>query len=104
MAYIETKKGWWVPVDHFFEQTAIPTVSVFHHFRLANGKEVRAAIIYGRHGWWDANYEPIRGRVVEWFKPAPHFRSAEDMEGDADYRARVLAEFERGRNILRSAS
>lgn len=80
-------KGWWVPACEWDEQKVYPQTGVWEVVKTKKGKIVKACNLYGRDGWWNGNYEPVRG-VVEWFKNDTWFSSREDKIGKvAEYQA-----------------
>ncbi len=87
--------GWWVPVGHWHEQRLWAKTGVWCTVRNSKGEIHKACILYGRDGWWDRNYEPVR-KVVDWFKPAEWFEGANDMNGKEvawkAYRASVVGQ------------
>lgn len=84
-------KGWWVPIADWHEQKVFPQTGVWNVVRDKKGKVHKACWLYGRNGWWNGNYEPIKN-VVEWFKEDRWFVSADDKRGDVEGYAKYKAE------------
>lgn len=82
VSHIETETGWWVPETYFCKQTLLPTTGSWQTVMDANGKILKAVMIYGRNGWWDSSYSPIH--VSKWLKPKKWFHNSEDTIGRRD--------------------
>lgn len=88
-------KGWWVPATEWDEQKVYPQTGTWEFVKTKGGKVIKACQLYGRDGWWDTNYEPIKN-VTRWFKNDTWFASEEDKAGKVEeyraHKAKVLSE------------
>lgn len=68
-------------MEQYWQQTLLPRSGCMQAVRTADGTEHQALILAGSSGWRDGGYKVVPG-IVEWFKPAKWFCSADDLVGD----------------------